>query len=498
MGAEFVHGDAAARDLADSLSGEWERLCTDYLPVIREGSIWRYSRGTAPGDAEQGWKLHVSATILTANEVLESIAAPLRECGAQFKAPSSLRELQRLNSGLFYGYSQVGKFVTVYPRSEEEAVSLARLIHGLTRGLPAPTVPFDRRFRPDSSVFYRYGSFRHLDVENEDGTRVHAVRDPDGRLVADVREGAPSPAWVSDPFVCGGGSDEAARAESPLATTYRVFQALTQRGKGGVYKALDLSGCAPRLCILKEGRAGGETAWDGRDGRWRTRHEGRVLSALRAAGVGVPRVYSSFEAGGNYYLVTEYVEGESFQSLLNRRRRRLSLSQVFMYGAHLSRILSGIHAAGWAWRDCKPANVIITGGGDLRPLDFEGACTVERPDPHSWGTPGFTPPPTAGAPQAGFHDDLYALGAFIYFLLTGRLPQPSAPVPVSKLRRNSPVRVCRLINRLLSPDPRERPDASSVVEQLTEALSASGDSGLGRRAIRREVEAARQVGEPRV
>ncbi|HEX8283789.1 MAG TPA: hypothetical protein VF588_10565 [Pyrinomonadaceae bacterium] len=512
MDAEFEYEDgAAARSLADSLCGEWERLCADYLPLASEGSIWRYSRPPGPGDAEQGWKLHVSATILTANEVLKRIAAPLSERGAQFKGPSSLRELQRLNSGLLYGYSQVGKFITVYPRTAEEAISLARLLHGLTRGLPAPSVPFERRFRPGSSVFYRYGSFKRIDLDNEDGTRMHAVRDPEGRLVADVRESVSAPAWVSDPFA--GRAAVRRRAVSPggpLATTYRALQALTQRGKGGVYKALDLRASTPRVCILKEGRARGETAWDGRDGRWRVRHEKGALCALRAAGVDAPRVYSSFEEGGNYYLVTEYVEGESFQALLNRRRRRLSLSQVFAYGERLSRMLSGIHAAGWAWRDFKPANVIITEGGDLRPLDFEGACPVERPDPSPWGTPGFTPPHAGDTPQAGVCGDLYALGAFIYFLLTGRLPQSPAAAPVSGLRRGVPARVLRVVNRLLNPDPRERPDAQTVAEELgafrRTARASSNHGGRAllraglrrRRAFRREVDASRERGEPGV
>lgn len=474
MDAEFEYEDAeASRAVADRLCGEWERLCADYLPLAGEDSIWRYSRPPAPDDAEQGWKLHVSATVLTANEVLKRIASPLREHGAQFKGPSSLRELHRLNSGLFYGYSQVGKFITVYPRTAEDAVSLARLLHRLTRGLHAPPVPFECRFRPGSSVFYRYGSFKRIEIDNEDGTHTHAVRDPEGRLVADVRESASAPPWVSDPFAGRAAvRRRAASPRGPLATTYRALQALTQRGKGGVYKALDLSASAPRVCILKEGRARGETTWDGRDGRWRVRHEKRALCALRAAGVNVPRIYASFEEGGNYYLVTEYVEGESFQALLDRRRRRLSLPQVFAYGERLSRMLSGIHAAGWAWRDFKPANVIITEGGGLRPLDFEGACPVERPDPAPWGTPGFTPRHAVDAPQAGARLDLYALGALVYFLLTGRLPQSLASAPISELRRSVPARVLRVVDRLLDPDPRERLDARTVAEELRAALSS--------------------------
>src|SRR5204863_196337 len=82
------------------------------------------------------------------------------------------------------------------------------------------------------------------------------------------------PDWVSDPFLGRGAGGAAAHAESPLGTTFRAFQALTQRGKGGVYKALDLSAHPPRLCIMKEGRSVGELTWDNRDGRWRVRHEG--------------------------------------------------------------------------------------------------------------------------------------------------------------------------------------------------------------------------------
>jgi hypothetical protein len=508
MDAEFDYGGASGA-MADALCGEWERLCANYLPLAREGTIWRYSRGREPGDAEQGWKLHISATMLTANETLKRVAPLLRARGTRFKATCSLLELRRLNCGLLYGYTQIGKFITVYPRSDEEAISLARRLHRLTRGMAAPLVPFDSRFRPGSCVYYRYGSFINLEMETADGTHTPAMRDPEGRLVADVRE-APGakPAWAADPFVRVKTGREAALVESPLATTFRAFQALTQRGKGGVYKALDLSAGPPRLCILKEGRACGEVAWDGRDGRWRVRHEEAVLSSLHAAGVGVPRVYSSFEVEGNHYLVTEYVEGEPLQSILNRRRRRLRLRTAFGYGARLCSLLSRIHAVGWAWRDCKPANIVVTRAGELRPLDFEGACSVERPDPSSWSTTAFTPPPGGGEARSSTDNDTYAAGAVIYLLLTGRLHEPSAPVPVRKLRRNVPPRVCRMIAGLLDADPRKRPCASTVERELTVALSAPGGAVRGRARPRtpdvalrarpsgREVEAAHQVREP--
>src|SRR5207244_2462423 len=141
------------------LEREWQRLCAANLPVKKTNSIWRYSRRTRRTDPEQGWKLHVSATILTANQVFKTIVRHLRGSGVLFKAPSSLLELQRLNCGIFYGFSQVGKFITVYPRSPEEALSLARLLDRQLRKLSAPAVPYDLRYKRSRNVFYRYGAF---------------------------------------------------------------------------------------------------------------------------------------------------------------------------------------------------------------------------------------------------------------------------------------------------------------------------------------------------
>src|SRR5215213_10240427 len=104
----------SSRSLARSLGERWQELCGRLLPLTTPGTGWRYSRASAPEDPEQGWKLHVSSTILTANRVLEAVGPFLHRRGVMFKAPESLAELGRINSGLYYGYSQVGKFITVY------------------------------------------------------------------------------------------------------------------------------------------------------------------------------------------------------------------------------------------------------------------------------------------------------------------------------------------------------------------------------------------------
>jgi serine/threonine protein kinase len=460
--------------LAQSLINSWQELCTLYLPVTTSGAAWSYSRTSTPRDPAQGWKLHLSAHVLTACEVLRKVAPFLRRRGVLFKAPSSLQQVSRINAGLHYGYSQVGKIITAYPRSDREALYLARRLHKLTLGMKAPVVPFDLSFRAGSCVYYRYGAYSPIDIENPDGTRTPAIRDPQGNLVPDCRESITAkPDWVIDPLIDKRRRSEPGPVDSPLSTSFRAFRALSKRGKGGVYQAIDLSADPPRLCILKEGRSCGEVGWDGGDGYTRLKNEEEALYDLQASGVNVPRLYSSFEVENNYYLAIEFIEGDSLQALLNRRRRRLTISQVLRFGIQLSLLVSQIHAAGWMWRDCKPANLIVTKEGELRPLDFEGACPFDKTAPLLWSTPDFAPPESqvSSLERPKHCEDVYAIGAIIYFLLTARIFAHSGPLTIKELRRNVPPALCDIISKLLAADPQKRPTAQSAAQEFMAALS---------------------------
>ena len=453
-------GAVSVRPSSRELMREWEELCARYLPVVGD-SIWRYSRAITLIDPAQGWKLHISATVLTAGQILSKIGQYLTNRAVLFKAPCSLTEVNNLNCGLQYGYSQIGKCITVYPLNAEQARVIAHRLDQLTRGEPRPSVPFDLCYRPGSSVFYRYGAFNLMTVEQADGTRVPALRTPDGSLIPDRRTSRDTvPSWTTNPFSKRPGK-RAVGTDSPLGKSIFAYKALSQRGKGGVYKAIETRGDATRLCVLKEGRRHGETAWDGRDGHWRVEHEQHVLEELAASGIGVPEVYTAFTSRGNYYLVLELIGGLNLEEMIAHAPTPLTPSQALEYGMQLSELLNDIHRAGWVWRDCKPSNLMVSSEGVMRPLDFEGAHPMDCPEQEPWGTLGYIPPELFSS--RGGAQDLYALGAVLHRLFGGKLPSSN----VKNARRDDlPPELSTLVESLLSPNPEKRPDARRATEIL--------------------------------
>ena len=416
----------------------WQNLCERYLPVKKEDSIWRYNRQTRAEEPLQGWKLHISAAIFEACDLFEKVVPFLLSQNLQFKAPASLNELSKINSGLQYGYPQTGKFITIYPSTEKQAVKIARELHELTREFIAVKIPFDAQLEPKSSVFYRYGAFALMEIFDENGAKQLAVKDSRGKFVADNRMEA-VPGWLTDPFQSEYQKRE--KPSTPLTSDYKVFRAITQRGKGGVYHALDLSGSNPRFCVVKEGRRHGEAGWNGQDGYFLVKNEFNVLSILGKSNKNVPQVFSSFEIEDDFYLVMEFIEGESLHNVIKTRRRRLSIGRVLKLAVEIAAIVGEVHAEGWIWNDCKPSNLIICEDNKLRPIDFEGAYRIGENGKFDWRTKSFSKDNSERSKAV----DLYAVGAVLYFLLTGKFYDAEKPVKISRLRRDVPRKLVEII-----------------------------------------------------
>lgn len=450
---------------------EWQRLCDKYLPVRPRGSVWRFSRKWSRNDPSQGWKIHVSAAILSACTVLRSVAPYLRQRKLLFKAPNSLDGLHKLNAGIFYGFSQVGKFITIYPESTETAVALARELDRLIGHQPAPAVPYDNRLRKNSCIYYRYGGFSDATVVFR-SKKVPAIVRRDGKLVPDRREpGAAVPKWLTDPFQRAR-VRTALEVATPLETDYTDYEAFLQRGRGGIYQARDISSPPAKLVVIKEGRRHGETDWLGRDGYDRIKGEAQFLKWAGIAAL--PRIIRTFRANGCYYLVMECIAGKSLQQVL-ASRERISTRRLLKYCAEMAGIVADIHATGWAWRDCKPANFLVQKAGKMRALDFEGVCRLHKTDPLSWRTPYYMPPGWPRNAAEAEVEDLYALGTSMMQLIARGESSLKLAVAFQQeiKKRRFPERLVGTIRTLRSLNSEIRPSARAAQRVLEKVLGNS-------------------------
>ncbi|WWW35333.1 protein kinase [Stenotrophomonas rhizophila] len=253
-----------------------------------------------------------------------------------------------------------------------------------------------------------------------------------------------------------------------------------QRGKGGVYRAVDIQ-CSPaRLCVVKEGRRHGETNWHGLDGRSFVEREEAFLRAMEGLPFAPPAVIDAFCIGEHRYLVMEHIDGEPLLHACADPQKKIALDDALAYAAGVAHLVAQLHAAGWVWRDLKPANLLVDRSGRLRPVDFEGALRADDTSDTPWGTPSYMPPEAKRGAFAGSHqrEDLYGLGATIHQLLTSWLmhrdeADPAAQASVElrpalgRLRKGVPVHVRDLVAALMDADPTRRPSATAAADLLS-------------------------------
>lgn len=463
--------DAVPFDIAEAEDPIW-RLLERQMPWMTRGKPFStnfLSAGAAPW---QGWKVHVSATPWSAVSVLERALPHILEAGISCKVVNTRLRLMQLNNGGF-GAPQAGKFITLYPSDDDQAVQIALTLHEATLGLPGPRIATDRPLRQRSLVHYRYGAFSSL------STRSSASRDeaPDalgnlhdgaGRRLADRREldFVPPPPGVVDPFVAAGAYARGPARKPPLGGRYLILGVLATSPCGGVYRAIDLGSTPPRVCVLKEywRDAGGDI--EGRLAPAWGREEADLL-ARHAGDPDIPEYLGQFELEGNLFVALEYVAGRSLAAEMEARRFRgagFSIAEIVKIGVECARALASLHHRGLIYRDCNPSNLIRTPSGQLRLIDF-GIAHEEGTGagvPRGLGTLDYCAPQQweGGAPSAS--DDVFSWGAVMHRLASApRTPAASGrgaddrrrPIerePVAELRPDLPAGVASVIDRALA------------------------------------------------
>jgi predicted Ser/Thr protein kinase len=485
MGAALTSSPAGPR-AEQSFLAMLSAACPDGWLVERGTSrsdMWIRVRHQDMPTTAQGWKLHISATLASAQDVLRAALPVLLGDHATFKVAASLDALASLNEGNG-GASQIGKFITIYPIDDACAVRLAAALDAATRGLAGPTIPSDRPLGPGSIVSYRYGGFDTPLMQTPLGEVLPSLTAPDGRLVPDRRQTwYVAPDGVADPFEAAGAVQPPPPPSLVVAGRYALISLVQRSPRGAVYLAMDTQ--TARRVVVKRARRDALGSDRGRDARDRLRAEARVLAAL-APHPGIPEMYDLIEQQDDLYLVMEDIDGETFEERvigLSRRGRCAPVAQVLAWARALAGILDHVHRRGYVYRDLKSPNVIVARDGRLRLIDFDMAQPVgDTALPYGKGTRGYiSPQQYAGAPPA-ITDDVYGLGALLYYLATGA--EPSRAPSEFDLRSRAVETLnpaagvlSEVIGRCLDPDPANRHQSMAALDHALAAAARGRAAG---------------------
>ncbi len=216
-------------------------------------------------------------------------------------------------------------------------------------------------------------------------------------------------------------------------------------------------------------------------GRTRFLDESRTLASFRHPNI--VRVLRFFEANQTAYMVMEYVAGQALDQWMKMRH---PVSEPTLIGLALA-LLDGIdviHRAGVLHRDVKPGNIFVRDNGEPVLLDFGSARAASvNAERTAIVSPGYAPLEQYHAHgNQGPWSDVYALGAVLYWAVTGRKPmEATARVPDDPMTpavraadsaRYSPT-LLQVIDWALSPAEKMRPQS---VAEIRAALAVQAEA----------------------
>lgn len=250
---------------------------------------------------------------------------------------------------------------------------------------------------------------------------------------------------------------------------YRVLKQLGKGGFGVTYLAQDTHLPAQPHCVIKQlcPKTTNQVALE--RAKLRFRREARALASLGSHSQ-IPRLLDYFTTGGEFYLVQDYIHGQTLAQEV-RQQGRQTEAQVKYFLNEIIPVINFLHQNRIIHRDIKPPNIIKSlpdrrlvlidfGAVDEFLADVNAAGIDQAAATQFVGTPGFAPPEQL-ALRPCYSSDIYALGMTCLFLLTGRTPLEFTPDPqTGQVLWQHTVTLsphfANVLDKMLRPTPRDR------------------------------------------
>src|SRR5579885_1118083 len=261
-----------------------------------------------------------------------------------------------------------------------------------------------------------------------------------------------------------------------LKGRYHLLGRIGQGGMGIVYRAEDTH-LGNRIVAIKEMSARGLSQEELAEATQAFQREALLLAQLNHPNL--PHIYEQLSEGNRWYLVMDYIEGETLETYLARAPGgRLSVQETLQLGMQLASVLSYLHSRQppIIFRDLKPANIMLTLDGRLYLIDF-GIARIFKPgqsqDTTPFGSSGYAAPEQYGKAQTTPQADIFSLGATLHQLLSGTDPSqtPFVFAPL-RLGGGQAAGLAAPIRRMVETDRTRRPASMEEVRRELQRLAS--------------------------
>jgi len=404
--------------LVMSVNYKFKLLAKKLLPsdwkMEEMDDIWIVCSNPKNDFPKQGFKIHISATILNAKEILKTSIPIIVSHNSNFKFLKELKNLLFMTSRMANRGSS-GKFITIYPPDEETFKALLEELYKSLKHYESPYILSDMRYKDCKVLYYRYGGFWKMERINVKGERIYVIEAPDGSYYDDIRHPFYTlPPWVKDPF---DNETISPKEEIILKERYKVISAIQFSNNGGIYNAYDL--LENKEVIIKEARPYVSMSLNGIY---------EILKMLENENV-APKAYELFQEWEHLFLVQEKLPGINLRHFVALNAPILNplasekdfydyLEKFITIAENIAKNLSILHRYNIVFGDFSPNNIIINPQTlDVKFIDFEGSYIIGSDKWYNVFTPGFSSPQLRKNKRPSFEDDYYAFGEILQALL---------------------------------------------------------------------------------